>query len=181
MFKRFALILIVLCTVVLNGCVSPSSGLVLYRDVKDGYRFLYPNGWQEAKINKENGLDILFHDIIEPSENVSVVIGKLQSVKDLHELGSASDVGLRVLRRIIAPNFSEQAELLSANERDVDGRAYYTFEYLIPLRGGEVRHTLVTVTSNKDNLYTLSASARASRWARVKQLFQQVADSFVVE
>jgi photosystem II oxygen-evolving enhancer protein 2 len=182
MLKRLILVILVFASVALHGCVSPSAGLVLYNDSKDGYHFLYPNGWQEVSTStKSNGLDIVFHDIIEPSENVSVVIGKLQSVKDLHEIGNASDVGLRVLQRVIAPNISQQAELLSASEREVNGRTYYSLEYAVRRPNGELRHDLVSVTANRGNLYTLSVSAKADRWTRVKDLFHRVADSFVVE
>lgn len=181
MLQRFFLLCLLLATFVLNGCVSPTSGLLLYNDIKDGYHFLYPNGWQEAKINKENGLDILFHDIIEPSENISVVIGKLQSVQDLHEIGSASDVGLRVLQRVIAPNLSKTAELLRAEEQDVNGRTYYSLEYWVQLPSGQTRHDLVRVTANNGKLYTLSASTTENRWKKVANLFHKVTDSFVVE
>lgn len=182
MLKRLVLLLLVFISVTLNGCVSPGAGLVVYSDSKDGYRFLYPNGWQEvSSSSKSNGLDVVLHDIIEPSENVSVVIGKLQSVKNLHEIGNASDVGLRVLQRVIAPNISQQAELLSASEREVNGRTYYSLEYAVRRPSGELRHDLVSVTSNRGNLYTLSVSAKADRWLRVKDLFHRVAESFVVE
>jgi photosystem II oxygen-evolving enhancer protein 2 len=181
MLKRLVLVCLVVVAFTLNGCVSPSSGFMVFKDIKDGYRFLYPNGWQEARVNANNGVDVLIHDIIEPSENVSVVIGKLQSVKDLHEIGSASDVGLRVLQRVIAPNLSKDAELLSASEREVNGRTYYSLEYAVKRPNGELRHDLVSVTANRGNLYTLSVSAKASRWGKVKDLFQRVADSFVVQ
>jgi len=178
MFQRFLLLLLVVVSIALNGCVSPNSGLLLYSDSKDGYRFLYPNGWQETRtMHKTEGLDVLFHDIIEPSESVSVVIGKLETVKDLHEIGNASDVGLRIQQKILMG----KGELLSANEREVNGKTYYQLEYAIERSNGELRHDLVTVTTGRGNLYTLSVSAKATRWQKVKDLFQKVADSFVVE
>ncbi len=178
MFRVFALVLLLTASLLLNGCVSPNSGLVLYSDSKDGYRFLYPNGWQETRtVNKTKGLDVVFHDIIEPSENVSVVIGKLETVKDLHEIGNASDVGLRIQQKIIMG----KGDLLSAEEREINGKTYYQFEYEVQRSNGELRHDLVTVTTGRGNLYTLSVSAKASRWQKVKDLFHRVADSFVVE
>ncbi len=178
MLKHFLLLLLVVLSLVLNGCVSPDSGLLLYSDSKDGYRFFYPNGWQEAKtVNKTKGLDVLFHDIIEPSENVSVVIGKLETVKDLHEIGNASDVGLRIQQKIIMG----KGDLLNAEEREINGKTYYQFEYEVERSNGELRHDLVTVTTGRGNLYTLSVSAKAGRWQKVKDLFHRVADSFVVE
>jgi len=178
MYQRIFLLLIWVLSVALSGCVSANSGLLLYSDSKDGYHFLYPNGWQETRtVTKTKGLDVLFHDIIEPSENVSVVIGKLETVKDLHEIGNASDVGLRIQQKIIMG----KGELLSANEKEVNGKTYYQLEYAVERSNGELRHDLVAVTTGRGKLYTLSVSARAGRWQKVKDLFHRVVDSFVVE
>jgi len=178
MYQRIFLLLMVVLSVALSGCVSANSGLLLYSDSKDGYHFLYPNGWQETRtVTKTKGLDVLFHDIIEPSENVSVVIGKLETVKDLHEIGNASDVGLRIQQKIIMG----KGELLSANEKEVNGKTYYQLEYAVERSNGELRHDLVAVTTGRGKLYTLSVSARAGRWQKVKDLFHRVVDSFVVE
>jgi len=50
-------------------------GLQSYVDSTDGYQFLYPNGWVPVEVT--NGPDVVFRDLIEYSENLSVAIAKL--------------------------------------------------------------------------------------------------------
>lgn len=164
----------------LGGCVSPASGLIPYSDARDGYRLFYPNGWVQKSM--QNGADVLFHDIIYPLENVSVVIGELKSVQKLGDLGSPEDVGNRVRDRIIAPPESDRkAELLSASARQNNDQEYYELEYVIQLADGFKRHDLVAVTANRQRLYTLDISAPENRWDKVKEMFQAVVQSFQVK
>ncbi len=177
--QGLALVLAAVMALGLTGCVTQTAGLVPYRDSRDGYSFLYPNGWQPVQGAK--GPDVVLHDIIEPSENVSVVIGPLESVKDLTELGSASDVGLRLQNKVIAaPGSGRTAELLNAERRDVDGQTYYLLEYAIALSSGSRRHDLVSVGTNRGKVYTLSVSTLESRWPKVRDLFYRVANSFAL-
>ncbi|PZU96343.1 MAG: photosystem II oxygen evolving complex protein PsbP [Pseudanabaena sp.] len=180
MFKRAISTLVVVLALFLTSCAStPTSGLVPFADSKDGYRFLYPNGWTETKGNPS--IDILFHDIIEPSENVSVAISKLETVKSLEEIGEPDAIGLRLLQRVVAPEGSgRQAKLISATQKELGDRNYYTFEYAVERAQGEPRHDLVTVATNRGNLYTLSISSSEKRWEKVKALFSRVAKSFTI-
>jgi photosystem II oxygen-evolving enhancer protein 2 len=181
MFKRVISTLLVVFSLLLTSCAStPTSGLVPFVDSKDGYRFLYPNGWTETKGN--SAIDILFHDIIEPSENVSVAITKLQTIKTLEEIGDADAIGLRVQQRVVAPEGSgREAKLLSTTEKESGDRNYYIFEYAVQRAQGEPRHDLVTVSTNRGNLYTLSISSSEKRWEKVKDLFSRVAKSFTID
>ncbi|WP_019499526.1 photosystem II reaction center PsbP [Pseudanabaena sp. PCC 6802] len=180
MFKRAVCIILMMLTIGLSGCVSSTNGLVPFVDSKDGYSFLYPNGWLQTSL--KNGPDVIFHDIIEQAENVSVVISKLSSVKDLGEIGSASDVGLKVKQKVIAASGSgREAELINAELRDVNGKDYYLLEYAVRRATGELRHDLVNVTTNRGNLYTLSVSTSENRWPKVKDMFYKVATSFSVQ
>ncbi len=173
------LVMVLVVALGLTGCVTQTAGLLPYNDPRDGYSFLYPNGWQPVQGAK--GPDVVLHDIIEPSENVSVVIGALESVKDLTELGSASDVGLRLQNKVIAaPGSGRTAELLNADRRDVDGKTYYLLEYAIALSSGSRRHDLVSVGTNRGKVYTLSVSTLESRWPKVRDLFYRVANSFAL-
>ncbi|NJK33829.1 MAG: photosystem II oxygen evolving complex protein PsbP [Oscillatoriales cyanobacterium SM2_2_1] len=159
----------------LTGCVSRAAGLAPYSDSRDGYRFLYPNGWQETR--SKGNLDVLLHDIIEPSENVAVLLSQLVSVKNLSEIGDAAAVGDRILHRIIAPDLPDEAvKLLDTKQRDVGGRTYYFLEYRL-----RDRHAYAAMTTSRGNLYTLTISALESRWSRVSDLFYRVASSFTVE
>jgi len=177
MFKRAVVTLLVLLSLTLSGCVTKIGGLAPFVDSKDGYSFLYPNGWLQKMV--KNGPDIVFHDIVEPSENVSVVIGKLKSVKSLAELGTADDVGARIQEKVIA-SASSDTSLVSAEQYESNGKTYYLLEYLIKGAQKEPRHDLVTVTESKGNFYTLSISTLESRWSRLKDIFHQVASSFSV-
>ncbi len=185
MFKRAVSTLLVVLALFLTSCANtPTSGLVPFADSKDGYRFLYPNGWTETKGN--SAIDILFHDIIEPSENVSVTISKLETVKALEEIGDPEAIGLRVQQRVVAPEGSgRQARLLNATQKttqtEAGDRNYYIFEYAVQRLQGEPRHDLVTVSTNRGNLYTLSVSSSERRWNKVKDLFSRVAKSFTIE
>lgn len=180
MLKRAVSIMLVAFALFLTSCAStPTSGLVPFADSKDGYRFLYPNGWTETKGN--SAIDILFHDIIEPSENVSVAITKLETVKNLEEIGDPEAIGLRVQQRVVAPDGSgRQAQLLNAIQREDGDRKYYTFEYAVKRLQGEPRHDLVTVTTNRGNLYTMNISSAEKRWDKVKDLFARVSKSFSI-
>lgn len=186
MFKRAVSTLLVVFALFLTSCANtPTSGLVPFTDGKDGYRFLYPNGWTETKSNP--AIDILFHDIIEPSENVFVAISKLETVKTLEEIGDPEAIGLRVQQRVVAPECSgRQAKLLNATQRvaqkqESGDRSYYIFEYAVQRLKGEPRHDLVTVSTNRGNLYTLSISSSEKRWYKVKDLFTRVAKSFTID
>ena len=181
MLKRAVSLLLVVFALFLTSCAStPTSGLVPFADSKDGYRFLYPNGWTETKGN--SAIDILFHDIIEPSENVSVAISKLETVKTLEEIGEPEAIGLRVQQRVVAPEGSgSQAKLLSATQKESGDRNYYIFEYAVQRLQGEPRHDLVTVSTNRGNLYTLSISSSEKRWEKAKDLFARVAKSFTID
>lgn len=181
MFKQAVCALLVALTVCLSGCVTTTGtgGLVPFVDSKDGYSFLYPNGWLQTSL--KNGPDVLFHDIIEPSENVSVMIGKLTSANSLEEIGTAQDIGLRMQEKIVAvPGSGREAALVNAEQRELDGIPYYLLEYEVKRSRGEARHDLVNVTAIRGNLYTLSVSTLESRWLKLKDIFYKVASSFVV-
>jgi photosystem II oxygen-evolving enhancer protein 2 len=180
MLRRFSVILILLSSLLLTSCVAKNAGLMPFSDIRDGYSFLYPGGWQQKMI--KGGPDILFQDIVELSENVSVVIGKLSSVKELAEIGTASDIGLRVAQKVIAtPESGREADLITAEQRDLNGKSYYLLEYATKLANGQRRHEVVSVTTGKSGLYTLSISTPETRWLKVKDLFYKVAESFSVK
>jgi photosystem II oxygen-evolving enhancer protein 2 len=181
MFKRALSTLLVVLAIFLSSCANtPTSGLLPFTDTRDGYRFLYPNGWTETKGN--SAIDILFHDIIEPSENVSVAISKLESVKTLEEIGDPEAIGLRVQQRVVAPEGSgRQAKLINSVQKQSGDRNYYILEYEVQRLQGEPRHDLVSVSTNRGNLYTLSISSSERRWNKVKDLFSRVVKSFTID
>ncbi len=179
LLTRTACLLLAIISLTLTGCLAPTAGLLPYTDVKDGYSFLYPNGWVQTSL--KGGPDVLFHDLIEQTENVSVTISALTSVRELAELGDANAIGHHIQERAIAPPASGKvAQLLSAQQREVNGKTYYTLEYAVERPGSEPRHDLISVINQRDKVYTLSISTLESRWDKVKDLFTRVANSFAV-
>lgn len=178
--KSFVLTLVLLCSLSLSGCVAGATGLNRYTDVRDGYRFLYPLGWEAVQVSQ--GPDVVFHDLINPTENISVVISSLPKGKQtLQDLGTPGEVGYTLQQKAIAPPGSGRtAELVDASERQVDGNTYYSLEYAVKLPSQE-RHDLASVVISKGRLYTFNASTTERRWRRVKPLMYEVVNSFHVE
>lgn len=178
MFKRIAAILLVILSLSLAGCVAPASGLKSYVDTTKGYQFLYPNGWRQVKVS--DGPDVVFHDLIEQTENVSVVISPVPEGKKLADLGTPSEVGYKLSKNAIAPpNSGRQAELVNANSREVGDKIYYILEYAVTLPNQE-RHNLASVAVSRGQLYTFNVSTTERRWKTVKDQFQTVISSFSV-
>lgn len=179
MLKRIAILLLVLVGLSLQSCASAGlSNFKSYVNTYNGYEFLYPNGWIAVKV--ENGPDVVFHDLIEESENVSVVISPVPDNKSLTELGSPTDVGYRLSKNVIAPPDSgREAELINAESREVEDNTYYILEYLVKLPT-RVRHNLTSVVVRRGQLFTFSVSTSEQRWQKTKEMFRQVVNSFSV-
>jgi photosystem II oxygen-evolving enhancer protein 2 len=155
------------------------AGLKVYEDVPDGYKFLYPNGWVEVKVSK--GPDVVFRDLIEMTENISVVINPVATESALDDLGTASEVGYRLSKAAIAPPDSgRQAELVNAEAQKIDGHTYYLLEYAVKLPNNQLRHNLAMAVVNRSKLYTFNASAKEQRWKKMKPLMEKVVQSFRV-
>jgi photosystem II oxygen-evolving enhancer protein 2 len=180
MWKKITVSFIVALAIILQFNVTPAraGGLQGYIDTNDGYKFLYPNGWVAVKTTK--GADIIFHDLIESSENVSVVISQVDKDKKLSDLGTASDVGYKLGKNAIAPPGSgREAELISAESHDAKGKTYYVLEYDVKLPNSH-RHNLASVVVSRGKLFTFNASTTDRRWQKMKKVFNEVIDSFSV-
>jgi photosystem II oxygen-evolving enhancer protein 2 len=179
MLKRIAVVAVLVLSLALQSCASLGGGFNAYVDAMDGYRFLYPNGW--LQVNGNDGPDVVFRDLIEETENVSVVLSSLTGNRKLSDLGDASTVGLQIAQKILAPEGSNrQAELLSAAERETADKVYYDLEYLIKY-GDRERHHLASVAVSRGKLYTLNISAPEQRWPKVANLYKKVETSFRVD
>ena len=178
MLKTVAAVLLLVLSLGLHGCSTGVSGLKSYVDTGDGYEFLYPNGWQPVKVT--DGPDVVFHDIIERSENVSVVLSSVPEGKTLADLGTPGEVGYQLQKNAIAPpNSGRQAELVNAESRQSGDKTYYLLEYSVKLPNQQ-RHNLASVAVSRGKLYTLNASTTEKRWGKLQNLFEQVAKSFSV-
>lgn len=179
MLKRIVALLLIIVGLSLQGCVSPTSGLNSFIDSTDGYRFLYPNGW--LQVNVTDGPDVVFHDIIHPDENVSVVISPVTGQKTLADLGTPGEVGYKLGKSAIAPEGSgRQAELVDAEQREIGDKSYYLIEYATKVDDRE-RHNIASVAVNRGKLYTFNASVSEARWEKVKDLLKQTIRSFTVD
>lgn len=180
MWKKFVLF----CLITLSFCITNvdaavAGGLKSYVNTEKGYQFLYPNGWVQVKVS--SGPDVVFHDIIEMSENVSVIVSPVPSNTTLTELGTPTEVGYKLGKNALAPEGSgRKAELVNAEERQIEGKNYYILEYLIKLPNNRQRHNLASVALSRGKLFTLNASVSQRRWLRVKGLIEDTVSSFSV-
>ncbi|MBK4732230.1 photosystem II reaction center PsbP family protein [Oxynema sp. CENA135] len=179
MFKRIAAVFLVVLTLALTSCSTSVVGaLKSYANTTKGYEFLYPNGWEQVKVN--GGPDVVFHDLIEQSENVSVVISEVPNNKSLEELGTPTEVGYKLSKSAIAPPDSGRtAELIDAQMKEKGSKTYYLLEYRVKFPDRE-RHNLASVAISRGKLFTLNVSTTQSRWKKVKDLFEAVVNSFSV-
>ncbi|MEA5616867.1 photosystem II reaction center PsbP [Cronbergia sp. UHCC 0137] len=180
MWKRIALILLmVLNFSLINPDLASAAGLKSFADSGDGYQFLYPNGWLQVKV--ANGPDVVFHDLIEVSENVSVVISPVPDQKTLAELGTPTEVGYKLGKAALAPTGSgRSAELINAVQREYDGKIYYLLEYLVQLPNREKRHNISSVAVSRGRLFTFNASVPERRWKKLQNTIDQIVSSFIV-
>ncbi len=180
MLKRIAAVLLVVLSLSLGSCSDITGGLEAYTDQYDGYQFLHPNSWVEVDV--PNSIpDVVFRDLVERTENGSVVISEVPEGKTLADLGTPTEVGRRLADNAIAPPDSgRQAELIRAeSKQSSEGKTYYILEYAVKL-GDRDRHNLASVTVSRDRLFTLNVSTTQKRWSKVKDRFETVARSFNV-
>lgn len=181
MLKRLSMLLVLVLSLSLFSCSASVAlgGLKSYVDAGDGYQFLYPIGWIPVQVT--SGPDVVFRDLIEETENVSVVINPVSGDKTLQALGSPGEVGYQLGKNAIAPAGSgRQAELVSAeSEESPDGKTYYILEYAVKLPNQQ-RHNLASVVVNRDKLYTFNVSTTEKRWPKIKPVFEQMIHSFSV-
>lgn len=179
MWKKIILILLLVFAFSLSHSNVAAAAERSYVDTTDGYEFSYPNGWVQVKV--ANGPDVVFHDIIEISENISVVISPVPEGKTLKELGTPTEVGYRLGKNALAPEGSgRKAELVNAEERELNGITYYLLEYAIALPNNQQRHNLASVAVSRGKVFTLNASIPERRWGRVKGLIEESVNSFSV-
>ena len=171
-------LLALLLAVVLSACSAAAAGLNSYQSPDGRYAFLYPTGWTRVQVTE--GPQVVFHDLINADETLSLVVSDVNSTNSLENLGSAVAVGEKLRRVVIAPDGSgREAELVEASEREDGGRTFYDLEYAVHLPDRD-RHELATVVVDRGRLYTFAASTNEMRWPKVKGLFHQVITSFTL-
>lgn len=180
MLKQIAAVLLVVLSLSLPGCTAATatSGLKSFVDSTDGYQFLYPNGWVQAQVS--GGPDVVFRDLIQQTENLSVIISEVQKDKTLKDLGTPGEVGYKLSKSAIAPPGSDrEAELVNAEARESGSKTYYILEYAVKLPN-QRRHNLASVAVSRGKLYTFNISTSEQRWQKLHPVFEQVVKTFSV-
>ncbi|MFM8259999.1 MAG: photosystem II reaction center PsbP [Vulcanococcus sp.] len=173
------LALVLVLALAVSACSAAAAGLNSFQSPDGRYAFLYPTGWTRVQVTE--GPQVVFHDLINADETLSLVVSDVNSTNSLENLGSAVAVGEKLRRVVIAPEGSgRQAELVQAGEREDGGRTFYDLEYTVHLNDRD-RHELATVVVDRGRLYTLAASTNEARWPKVKLLFNQVIHSFTLQ
>ncbi|KAJ0751140.1 hypothetical protein Hdeb2414_s0026g00680191 [Helianthus debilis subsp. tardiflorus] len=149
-------------------------GFLPVTDKTDGYSFLYPFGWQEVAVE---GQDKVFKDVIEPLENVSVNVFPTNK-EDIRDLGSPQEVAEALIKKVLSAP-TQKTKLLTAAEHEVDGKAYYTFEF-VAQAPNFTRHALSTIAIGNGKFYTLTTGANERRWGKMKDKLSMVIDSFKI-
>ncbi|CAM8917177.1 unnamed protein product [Rhodiola kirilowii] len=143
-------------------------------DLPDGYSYLYPSDWRDFDFR---GHDSAFKDRYLQLQNLRLSF--IPSDKsDIHDLGPMDEVMFDLVRNnYAAPN--QEATILDMQERNVNGRNYYTVEFELSSRNFG-RTSFVTVAIGNGRFYTLNVGANERRWRRVRNQLKVVADSFKV-
>ncbi|MGB7522383.1 MAG: photosystem II reaction center PsbP [Spirulinaceae cyanobacterium] len=180
--KSLLAIILIILSLSLSSCNSAVSGLKSYVDATQGYEFLYPNGWIYVDIGGvRKGVKVVFQDLIEKTENLSVVASEVSQDKTLKDLGTPTEVGYSLLKSAIAPDGSKrQADLVGAEIKDAPTQTYYTLEYEVKLPDGRERHNLASVAISRGQLFTFNVSVPETHWGRLEKRLEAVVDSFTV-
>ena len=169
----FKSLLVIALVLTLGACSTGSaSGLEPFKSQDGRYGFLFPTGWTRVAV--DNGPEVVYHDLINSDETLSLVISKLENEVNLDQLGGADAVGEKLFG---ANNSENPIQLIEALERQKDDHKFYDLEYSVDLEGNS-RHEIATVVVNRGYLYTLAASTSEQRWSKMQNTFNRVISSF---
>ncbi|XP_042040567.1 psbP-like protein 1, chloroplastic [Salvia splendens] len=146
-------------------------GFLPVTDKKDGYTFLYGEVVVE-------GQDKVYKDVIEPLESVSVNIIPTAKQDIRTTLSSDYFIGETLIQKVLASP-TQKTKLIEASEHDVEGKSYYTFEF-IAQAPNYTRHALSTVCIDNGKFYTVTTGANERRWEKMKDRLKTVVDSFQI-
>jgi len=181
MLRAILALFFFISSITLFGCSNPAGGLQGYTNSTQGYEFLYPNGWQEVKVdNNTAGVDVVLRDLVEQTENVSVVISDVAEGRQLHDIGTPSEVGQRLKNTIAPPDSDREGELIRADELDKEGQTYYLLEFQVTFPDNSQRHNVASVAVSRGKLFTLNVSTPQRDWNRRSERFNAIANSFKV-
>ena len=177
MKNRFKYLFAIVLCIFLTGCGSGlNAGLEAYQSPDGRYAFFYPTGWTRVKV--DGGPEIIYHDLINSNETLSLVISDVNKDVELEQLGTPLEVGQTLIDKVIAPEGSGRSvELIDANQRENSNHIFYDLEYELNLND-QIRHELATVVIDRGSLYTFAVGTNQERWNKVEKLFANVIQSF---
>ncbi|KAA8534254.1 hypothetical protein F0562_031771 [Nyssa sinensis] len=143
-------------------------------DLADGYSYYYPSDWREFEFK---GHDSAFKDRYLQLQNVRLSFIPTDK-KDIHDLGPMEEVVLKLVRHVYSAP-TQVANVFDMQERTIDGKNYYTFEYTLTSTNFS-RAAFATIAIGNGRYYTLIVGANERRWRRVRNKLKVVADSFKV-
>lgn len=182
MRKIFISLFLICLTTFITSCSAGISGLQSYVNAGQGYEFLYPNGWIPVDVkNASPGVDVVFRDLIERGENLSVIISDVPSDKTLEDLGTPTDIGYRFFKTVNNnPELNREADFITAESRQVKDKTYYLLEYEVKTPNQPSRHNIASVSVSRGKLFTFNLSTSEKRWSQVKDTFEIAAKSFTI-
>ena len=176
-FNPFKYLLLIILCFAISGCSGGiNAGLETYQSPDGRYAFLYPTGWTRVKV--DGGPEIIYHDLINSNETLSLVVSDVKKDVDLEQLGSPDEVGQTLIDKVIAPEGSGRSVVLvDSNKREASNHIFYDLEYQLKINEQD-RHELATVVLDRGSLYTFAVGTNEDRWNKVDQLFTNVIRSF---
>ena len=174
LFKNFLILSICFLLSACGGGLN--AGLEAYQSPDGRYGFFYPTGWTRVKV--DGGPEIIYHDLINSNETLSLVISDVNKDVELDQLGTPSEVGQTLIDKVIAPEGSGRSvKLINANQREDEKHVFYDLEYELNLNEQD-RHELATVVIDRGSLYTFAVGTNEERWNKVEKMFKNVIESF---
>ncbi|XP_057526351.1 photosynthetic NDH subunit of lumenal location 1, chloroplastic-like [Amaranthus tricolor] len=155
-------------------CKEIPENYMEFVDKQDGYSYVYPSDWKEFDFTAHHSA---FKDRYLQLQNVRLSFIPTDK-NDIHDLDPMENVVQDLVNKLYAvPN---QATFIKGiQERSVDGKNYYTFEYNLTSPNFSVtRFTIIAIANGK--YYTLTVSANDRKWRRARNKLKVVVDSFKV-
>ena len=176
-FNPFKYLLLIILCFTLSACSGGlNAGLEAYQSPDGRYAFLYPTGWTRVKV--DGGPEIIYHDLINSNETLSLVVSDVNKEVDLEQLGSPIEVGQTLIDKVIAPEGSGRSvKLVDAKKREASNHIFYDLEYKLKLNEQD-RHELATVVIDRGTLYTFAVGTNEDRWDKIDGMFSNVIESF---
>ncbi|KAL1542243.1 photosynthetic NDH subunit of lumenal location 1, chloroplastic-like isoform X2 [Salvia divinorum] len=146
----------------------------IFVDKVDGYSYYYPSDWRD--------FDFLGHDSAFKDKSLQLQNVRLSFLPtnktDIRELGPMDEVIFHLTNDVYsAPN--QIADILDMQEKTIDGRNYWTFEYVLTSPNFS-RAAFATIAIGNGRYYTLIVGANQRRWRKYRNMLKVVADSFKV-